>query len=266
MQAAPGTLGVLDPASFAALVLVSSRVGGLVLVAPVFSAKTVPVRVRTMLVILLSLLLRPAVLGAAPAEGLAVTPVAVLGEVMAGLAIGLGAAVFVGAAELAGDLAAIHAGLSGAALLDPLNRTSIPALGQLTQLLAVAVLLATDGHLLMLRALGESLTALPPGSPMDLRGGAGAMVGLGSGLFAAGLRFAGPVVAAVLVANTALALLGRAAPQLNVLSVAFPVQIAVGLFALAAALPFLAPAFSAWGDGYAEMLGTVFAALSGGGR
>ena len=92
------------------------------------------------------------------------------------------------------------------------------------------------------------------------------MVGLGSGLFAAGLRFAGPVVAAVLVANTALALLGRAAPSLNVLSVAFPVQIAVGLFALAAALPFLAPAFAGWGEGYAEMLSTVFIALGGGGR
>lgn len=266
MQAVPDALGVMDPASFAALVLVSSRVTGMVLVAPVFSAKTVPMRVRTLLVILLSLLLRPAVLAAAPAGGLAVTPVAVLGEVMAGFAIGLGAALFVGAAELAGDLAAIHSGLSGAALLDPLTRTSVPALGQLTQLFAVAVLLAADGHLLMIRALGESLAALPPGTPMDLRSGAGAMVGLGSGLFAAGLRFAGPIVAAVLVANTALALLGRAAPSLNVLSVAFPVQIAVGLFALAAALPFLAPAFAGWGEGYAGMLSTVFTALGGGGR
>lgn len=263
---ATAPLGALDPASVAALVLVSSRVGGLVLVAPVFSARTVPLRVRTMLVILLSLLLRPAALADAPAQGLAVTPGAVLGEVLAGLAIGLGAALFVGAAELAGDLAAIHAGLSGAALLDPLTRTSIPALGQLTQLFAVALLLAADGHLLMLRALGESLAALPPGSAMDLRGGAGAMVALGSGLFSAGLRFAGPVVAAVLVANAALALLGRAAPQLNVLSVAFPVQIAVGLFALAAALPYLAPAFTGWGEGYGEMTAAVFTALGGGGR
>jgi flagellar biosynthetic protein FliR len=264
MQALPpAPLGVLDPASFGALVLVSSRVGGMVLVAPVFSAKTVPMKVRTMLVILLSLLLRPAVLAAAPAEALRVTPGAVLGEVMAGFAIGLGAAVFIAAAELAGDLAGIHAGLSGAALFDPLTKTSMPAMGQLTQLFAVALLLASDGHLLMLRALGESLRALPPGSAMDLQAGAGAMVSLGTGLFAAGLRFAGPVIAAVLIANAALALLGRAAPSLNVLSVAFPVQIAVGLFALAASLPYLAPAFAAWGDEYGRMLANVYGSMGG---
>jgi flagellar biosynthetic protein FliR len=263
MQAAP-SLGAIDPASFAALALVSSRVGGLMLVAPVFSAKTVPVRVRTLLVVLLSLLLRPAVMAAAPAGGLAVTPGAVLAEVMAGFALGLGAAVFVGAAELAGDLAGIHAGLSGAALLDPLTKTSMPALGQLTQLFAVALLLASDGHLLMLRALGESLDALPPGTPMDLQAGAGAMLGVMSGLFGAGLRFAGPVVAAVLIANAALALLGRAAPSLNVLSVAFPVQIAVGLFAFAAALPYLAPALAGWTDEYGRMTASVFSALAGG--
>ena len=53
-------------------------------------------------------------------------------------------------------------------------------------------------------------------------------------LFGLGLQFAAPVVAAVLVANTALAILSRAAPQLNVLSVAFPIQIGIGLVALAA--------------------------------
>lgn len=255
---APGTASVL--------VLFGARVGGLVLVAPVFSANTVPAMVRTGVLVLLTILLQPVAMSHLTAVP-QITPSAFLGETLVGFAIGLGAALFVGAAEAAGDLMAIQIGLSGAALMDPLSNTSAPVLATFTQLFAVALLLSLDAHLLMLDSLAASTRAIPVGSAMDLQAGAGAMVSLGTSLFAMGIRFAAPVVAAVMIANASLAILGRAAPQLNILSVAFPIQIAVGLFAFAAALPLIAVFFTTWAMPYDGMLTHVFNALAGrGGR
>jgi flagellar biosynthetic protein FliR len=93
--------------------------------------------------------------------------------------------------------------------------------------------------------------------------GAASMASLGASLFAMGLRFAAPVIAAVLVTNAALAVLSRAAPQLNVLSVAFPIQIGVGLFVLAASLPLIATVLTNWQTGYDGMLTSVFRAFGG---
>jgi flagellar biosynthetic protein FliR len=183
---------------------------------------------------------------------------------MVGFVIGLGAALLVGAAEAAGELMAIQIGLSGASIMDPVNQHQVPALGQMMQLTALALLLSLDLHLVMLDAVAASTRVLPVGMEMDLAGGAMALVRTGSTLFVLGLRFAAPVVAAVLIANVALAILSRAAPQLNVLSVAFPLQIGIGLFALAAALPFIGTFFTGWATVYDGMVGGVLRILGGG--
>lgn len=260
MQAAPFDL--FAPGSAGVLALFGARVSGLVLVAPVFSARTVPVMVRTALVVLLTVLLAPAARGLAVGAP-ALTPAAFLGEALVGFAIGLGAALLVGAAEAAGELMAIQIGLSGASIMDPLNPHGSPVLGQFMQLFALALLLALDLHLVMLDALGASVRLLPVGGALDVQAGLGEMVRVGGTLFGLGLRFAAPVVAAVLVANVALAVLSRAAPQLNVLSVAFPIQIAIGLFALMAALPFIATFFTGWEAGYDGMLERMLGVLRG---
>jgi flagellar biosynthetic protein FliR len=183
-------------------------------------------------------------------------------EALVGFAIGLGVALVVGAAEAAGDLMAIQIGLSGAAIMDPLNNAQTPVLGQFAQLFAITLLLSLDAHLLMLDALAQSVRAVPVGSALDLQAGLGAMVSLLGTLFALGLQFAAPVIAAVLIANVALALLSRAAPQLNVISVAFPIQITIGLVALAASFGLIATFFTGWAGVYDSMLSHVFGAMN----
>lgn len=256
MTAAPA-FDLFAPGSAPVLALFGARVGGLVLVAPVFSARTVPVTVRTGILVLLAVLLQPVAMthvGAVPA----LTPAALLSETLIGFAIGMGAAIFVGAAEAAGELLAIQIGLSGAAIVDPLSQTQGPALGQFLNLYAIALLLALNAHLVMLDSLAASLRHVPVGSAIDLRAGAASLVSLGSTLFALGLRFAAPVVALVLIVNVALAVLSRAAPQLNILSLAFPVQIGLGLFAFAASLPVIALWFQGWDAAYDGVLTRLF--------
>jgi flagellar biosynthetic protein FliR len=258
MSAAP--LDLFAPGTGSLLALFGARVSGLLLVAPVFSARTVPSMVKAGLVVLLTILLAPAA-HAHAATALQVTPAGVIGEVLVGFAIGLGAALLVGAAEAAGELMAIQIGLSGAAILDPITQTNVPALGQLMQLVALALLLALDLHLVMLDAVAASARVIPVGAHVDMAAGLRELVGAGSTLFVLGLRFAAPVVAAVLIANVALAVLSKAAPQLNVLQVAFPIQIAIGLAALAASIPLIATFFTGWTGAYDGIVGRVLEAL-----
>ncbi len=254
---------LLAPGFGQTLVLVALRVSGLLLIAPVFAAKTVPASVRTVLILLLTVVLAPAAYSAS--HGAAqLTPATFLTELLVGFAIGLGGAVLVGAAEVAGDLMSTAMGLSGATLLDPLTGGSSGLLAQLAQLFAVTVLLTVDGHLVMLDALAASAREVPVGSPLELQRGAAAMLSTGGQLFLLGLRFAAPVIAASLIGNVALAILTRAAPQLNVLTVAFPIQIALGLTAMVASLAFLATYVSDWPLAFESTIARIFGALAPG--
>ena len=256
------SINLLAPGSPETLVLLAARVGGLVMVAPVFSTKNVPVMVKTAIIVLLTVLLQPmafAQMTAAPH----ITPETFVGETLVGFALGLGAALLVGAASVAGDLMGMEIGLSGAAVLDPINNTSENVLGTFGNLFAIAMLLAVDAHLVMIDALAKSVHMIPIGSALHAEG-LHAMVRSASVLFGLGLQFAAPVVAAILVANTALAILGRAAPQLNILSVAFPIQIGIGLIALSASVPFIGAFYHGWSGVYANTLDHAFTALSRG--
>jgi flagellar biosynthesis protein FliR len=250
------------PGSPQTLVLLAARVGGMVLIAPVFSTKAVPTSVKTCIIILLTALLQPVALAHATVIP-QITPETFVGETLVGLGLGLGAALLVGAASVAGDLMGMQIGLSGAAIFDPTSNSQENALGVFVNLFAITLMLAVDAHLVMIDAVARSVRLIPIGSGLHAEG-LHAMVRSANVLFALGLQFAAPVIAAVLVANTALAILSRAAPQLNILSVAFPVQIGVGLFALAASIPFIAAFYHGWSGVYNDTVNRVFSALARG--
>jgi flagellar biosynthesis protein FliR len=253
---------LLAPGSAQTLVLLAARMGGLVLVAPVFATKTLPVTVKTAIILLLTVLLVPFALTQNTAVP-AITPETFIGDSLVGFALGLGAALLVGAASLAGDIMGTQIGLSGAAILDPTNNTSENVLGVFGNLFALTMLLAVNAHLVMIDAVARSLHAIPLGSGLHAAGLL-AMVKSASLLFGLGLQFAAPVVAAILIANTALALLSRAAPQLNLLSVAFPIQIGVGLVALSASIPFVGAFYHGWAGVYTNTVDQMFSALTRG--
>ncbi len=109
---------------------------------------------------------------------------------------------------------------------------------------------------MMLEAVGASFQALPLGAPIDLGAGFGAFVPTAKSIFATGLQFSAPVIAAVLVTNIALAVLGRAAPQLQIMSLAFPIQICIGMLTFAGSLALVVHAMSDWTPGFTGALDT----------
>jgi flagellar biosynthetic protein FliR len=255
-----GGFDLAAPGSGETAVLVLARVGAVVLIAPVFSSRTIPMMVRTAIVLALTALLQPAARAhAGPA--VAVTPATVVTELAIGFTIGAGAAILVAAAEVAGDLVSIQLGLSGEVLLDPISGAADATLGQFISLFVVTLLFVTNAHHLVLEALASSFASLPAGHAAHLGAGLSSLAAEGTTMFALGLRFAAPVVTVALIGTAALAVLARAVPQLNVLSIAFPLQIGLGLFVLAAALPFLATEVVSWRDNYQSMTAGLLGAF-----
>lgn len=226
-------------------VLLLTRLGAMALVAPFFASRMVPMRLRTTMLVVFTVVMLPAARATAVA-GAQVTPATFATEFLVGLAVGIGSAIVIGAAQAAGDFMAVQIGLQGASVLDPLTSVSVPTLGQFMTAFATLLLLANGGHLLMLEAIGETLRVVPPGSTPDLAPGLLAMGKLGGELLALGILFAAPAIAASILSNVLLGILVKAAPQLNLLSVAFPLQIGAGLMTIGGALALTATWFSGW--------------------
>ena len=144
----------------------------------------------------------------------------------------------------------------------------MPILGQFLGLFVTVLILASGGHVVILAALSRSLEMLPAGAPLDLEGGIKSVIDLGATLLWLGVRMAAPVIAAMMIANTTLGVLARTVPQLNVLMVAFPVQIGIGLFMLGATLPVITKSFVGWDATYEDLASSILQSLtpSEGGR
>ena len=134
-------------------------------------------------------------------------------------------------------------GLGFATFFDPNSAGRSSAVGQLLALVATMAFLAVNAHLVLLSALAESFVTLPiSATPMSL-GAPLEMVQWGARIFSAGLQLSLPIIAALLITNVALGILTRAAPQLNIFGIGFPVTLGVGLLVLAMVLPYLAVPF-----------------------
>ncbi len=238
------------PGVATAFVLTALRVGGLLLVAPAWSAKTVPMKLRSALLVIFAVLLIPSATVGADMKALEITPVTFLSETAVGFVFGLAGALVIAAAEFAGEMMTTSIGLSGAAIFDPVNNTQGAILASTMQLIALTLLLISGGHIFMLQAVAHSFNAMPLGAPLALASGFLAVVKLTTVVFSTGMQFASPVIAAVLVTNIALAVLGRAAPALNIMSLAFPLQIGIGLLTFAGSIGLVVHAFSDWTPGY----------------
>jgi len=131
-------------------------------------------------------------------------------------------------------------GLGFATFFDPQSQGRTSAISQLLALLTLMIFLATNLHLLLLSTLVDSFNSMPI-STQPMNGNmARQLVGFGGRIFSAGVQLSLPIVAALLVTNAALGILTRAAPQLNIFGIGFPITISVGFIMLALTLPYLA--------------------------
>ena len=230
----------IDADQLMRVLLLFCRVGGVMLVAPVFGSERVPAQVKAALALMIALVLTP-VAGPVPDNGTAIAiGLATASELMIGLAIGFGAKLIFVAVTMAGELADLQSGFGFAGMVSPQTGDHVSVIGQLQMSVAWLIFLGANGHHIILKGLGASLAAIPLGASPGFA--APALTHATAALIATAVRMSAPIVAAVLLADLALGLLTRAAPQMNLLAIGFPIKLVVGLWATLLALPLLAGA------------------------
>jgi flagellar biosynthetic protein FliR len=224
----------------AALLWPLSRILGLIAAAPLFGNAAVPLRVKVLLGVFLALVIAPLV-PAVPA----VDPTSWAGllilvkEMIIGLAMGFAMRLVFAAVEYAGEVASQTMGLGFAMFFDPSTRGRSSAISQFMALVATMAFLAVNGHLVLLEALAESFITMPITETPFSSNAALELARWGGRIFSAGLQIAMPIIAALLITQVALGILTRAAPQLNIFGIGFPITLGVGFLTLSLALPYL---------------------------
>ena len=219
------------------------RILALATSAPLFSHRSVPRQTRIGLAVLIAILVAPTlppVPFVSPFSGAGV--LLILQQVLIGVAIGFTMQIVFAAVELAGELIGLQMGLSFATFISA-DADQAPIVGSFLAVTMMLVFLALNGHLLLIAGLVNTFVSFPVDGVQGLAAfDARALVLAGRELFSLGVTLALPVIAAMLLANLALGVLTRTAPQLNLFAVGFPVTLATGLAMLSLALPFLVPA------------------------
>lgn len=217
-----------------------TRILGLIAAAPLFGNKGVPVSVKVSLGVLLATVIAPTVPAIPAADPTSWAGLLILvKELLIGVAMGFSMRIVFAAIEYAGEVASQTMGLGFATFFDPNSQGRSSAVGQFMALVSTMAFLAVNAHLVLLAALAESFVALPITSTPFSGNAPLELVRWGGRIFSAGLQLSLPIVAALLITNVALGILTRAAPQLNIFGIGFPITLGVGFLTLSLALPYL---------------------------
>ncbi|MCX8086983.1 MAG: flagellar biosynthetic protein FliR [Rhodocyclaceae bacterium] len=232
------TSGELD-AWLAAFLFPLARIWGLLAAAPVFNNAAQPRRIRLVASLAIALALAPALppMPAIPA-GSWLGFVILARELLIGLILGFALRIAFAAIDVAGELIGMQMSLSFAVFYDPQNAGQTPVLSEFLGLIVLLFYLAMNGHLLSLSVLAESFHLLPVSLAPFAGAGLASLLAWSATLFSAGLLLALPLITALLIANLAMGVLARVAPQLNIFAVGFPVTLMAGLAVLMFALPY----------------------------
>lgn len=235
------------------------RMSALFLAAPILGASTFPVRARILLALGATFLIAPAIPAVAQVDVLSVAGLLLgLQQVVIGLAMGFIVQLVFAAAVIAGQSLAMTMGLGFAMSVDPQNGVQVPVLSQLYVILATLIFLAVDGHLMLIGALANSFTLLPVALHAFRDTFALDIALLGSQMFVSALLIALPALTAVLLINLAFGVITRAAPQLNIFAVGFPVTIFAGFVFILLTMPSVFSLFlQMFESGLTEALGLV---------
>lgn len=219
------------------------RIGAFIMVAPVFGAQLVSVRIRVAMILVLSVAVAPH-LPSAPAIDLisAQTVLLAAQQILIGVALGFILQILMQVLIVAGQIIAFQMGLGFASMVDPSNGVSVPVISQFYLMLVTLLFLVSNGHLVAIDVLVASFEALPVGEFPRIDS-LWLVANLGSWMFAAATLIALPAIVSLLIVNSAMGILTRAAPQLNIFAVGFPMTILLGLVVIFLSLSGVLPHF-----------------------
>jgi flagellar biosynthetic protein FliR len=214
------------------------RISALLLAMPLFSSRQIPARFRLFLMILITLLVAPTLPPQPQVDVLSHAGfIILLQQVLIGVLMGFILQMVFGALVFGGQVIAYSMGLGFASMVDPANGVQVPVVAQFYLILATLLFLIFNGHLLAIELIVDSFKTMPVAVDGIARNGLLDVVAWGSRLFSGGLLIALPIVGAMLMANMGMGVVMRAAPQLNIFSIGFPITMLLGFALIWVTLP-----------------------------
>lgn len=225
----------------AAFIFPLARILAFIASAPLWSTGGIPRQTRLIMGIAITAAIAPTL-----ADMPIVQPASLAGlwimlqQMLIGIGMGFAARIVFAAFDMAGEFIGFQMGLGFATFFDPMSSSQTPVIAEFIGLIALLLFLSMNGHLLYIATLAQSFSAIPvSATPLGAASWLN-LAELGSKIFSAGLLLALPVIVALMITNVALAVLTRAAPQLNIFALGFPITLLGGFFAIAISMNYLA--------------------------
>jgi len=232
--------------TMAMYILPFARLSGFLMTLSVIGSRNISARFRMLLALFVTYLIVPTI---PETKNILLFSVEsfflIVEQTLIGIVLGFVSRLMLETFVIGAQVVAMQSGLGFASLVDPANGNSVPALGQFYLMLTTLLFLSFDGHLVMIRLVVESFTSFPIGASHDIGEMFFQLVIWGKWIFAAALIMAIVSIASLLIVNISFGVMTRAAPQINVFAVGFPLTMVVGLVLTWLTLAFFLPHFEA---------------------
>lgn len=207
-----------------------ARIAGCLGVMPLLGSKLVPRQIRILLSVAITLIIAPLLPAMPNVDPMSLASfVIIFQQMLIGIVLGFMVEIVTQVFVLAGQLIAMQTGLGIATTVDPAQGVSVVVVSQWFLFLVSLTFLALNGHLILIEVVIESFYTMPISALGWVADDYGRMVRWGGWMFASALIIALPALTALLIVNFAFGVMTRAAPQLNIFALGFPVTMMVGL-------------------------------------
>ena len=205
-------------------ILPFSRVSALIMTMIGFGARTIPTRIKLFLCVTVTIAIMPAIPPTQIEQLLSFHTVLLVGkQTIIGVMLGFVTVMVVNTFTLAGQIIAMQSGLGFASLVDPASGMNVPAVGQFFLILSSLLFWVMDGHLAYLQFIVASFDTLPIGGGELDSTKFKEIAQWGGWMFATALSLALAPLTAMLLINFSFGIMTRAAPQLNIFAIGFPI-------------------------------------------
>ncbi len=248
-------LSLLSIPTILTFVLILTRISGIFVGSPLLGAGGIPRQIKIGMALVIALILFPLHAGAEAFQiplNLIQFSVLAVQEFAIGVLIGFTAELIFAGVRMSGEYLAVQMGMSISSVLDPMTGIQTPIIGQFYYIFAFLLFLILNVHHALIVALDRSFHWIPLGDGFHHWGVlTQKFILMGGEMFVVALLVAMPVMAVLMLTDTAMAFMAKVMPQMNIFIVGLPLKSAVGLLVVMVTLPLLASFLS---DQYAELV------------
>ncbi|MBP9707564.1 MAG: flagellar biosynthetic protein FliR [Oligoflexales bacterium] len=255
----------LDLNTLLSFALIFIRVGAIIFALPIFGDQPIPVQVRVMLAVALSFLIfgdaRGLNVDVANLNTLSLA-LLVLKEIFIGIIFGFIARVIISGLTMAAELVGYQMGFGTANLLVPDADMQMNAFTALHRIIVILIFLTLNLHFLFISGIIESFSLVPIGTASITGATTLSLTSITAEMFLVAFKLSAPVLVALLFAMSAMGLMARTVPQMNVFTFSFPASFFLGLIIYIATIPFFPSWFTEQFTGGQQRINAALEALS----